>query len=78
MIAHEHFGMPSTLQILKTKWIDAIALWRRIESPETLYRAIDAERKYVFAWRRNHHLSIYGRPLMAVKHADSAIGWVRR
>lgn len=69
-------SMPTALQLLRAKWIQAIALWMLHEDATTLYRAIDAERKYVFAWRRHRHMSIYGKAKVAVKHKDPAVGWM--
>lgn len=67
--------MPTTLQLLRSQWIQAIALWQLHEDAQTLYAAINSERRYVFAWRRWRHLSCHGRPKTCVKSKDPAIGW---
>lgn len=67
--------MPTTLQLLRANWIQHITLWMKFDDPQTLYAAIAAERRYVFAWRRWRHLSCHGRAKVCVKSKDRAIGW---
>lgn len=66
---------PWSLTFLRKEWQEKLAAHRRFQSDQTEMRAITAERRYVFAWRRWKQRFMHASRPYAVKDKDPAIGW---